>query len=92
MAQRALGISTVEELLRYWAQDWYRHHEDVREFFSDKPGRLLEFDIEKDDPQRIAEFVKADFAIDPRFYSRSNRTSPKRQRFAKLPNYLVKVR
>jgi hypothetical protein len=87
--QQALGISTMEGLLLYWAQDWHDHHKKVREFFANKPGKLLVFDIEKDDPQKIADFVKADFAIDPGHYSGSNETDATRRRFHQLPPYLL---
>jgi hypothetical protein len=86
--KEARGISTTEALLRFWAEDWHRHVNDVRAFFADKPGQLLVFDIEKDDPNRLVEFLRADFDLDARHYGSSNE-SPTRKRFTKLPHYLV---
>ena len=88
---KARGISTLEELLLAWTVDWHRHARDVRAFFADKPGQLIVFDIERDDPRRIAEFVKADFTLDPACYARSNETKSEKKRFATLPNYLVRT-
>lgn len=85
--QAFLGIHTVEEMLLHWTLDWSRHLKEVQEFFSDKPGQLLVFDIEKDDPARIVEFLKADFTLDSRHFVRSNETQ--RRRYERLPNYLV---
>jgi hypothetical protein len=87
--QRALGIGTIEELLRHWAIDWHSHHRAVREFFADKPGRLLVFDIENDDPQMIARFIAADYAIDPSHYARRHATRAERRLFKRLPDYLL---
>lgn len=64
----ARGIKTDEELAAYWRADWERHHRRVAEFFADKPGQLLVFDIEKDGPERIAEFVKGHYKLDTRHY------------------------
>jgi len=64
----------------------------VQEFFSDKPGQLLVFDIERDHPKKLVDFLQADFELDPRHYTRSNETNSKHRRFVTLPNYLVRFR
>lgn len=88
--QQALGISTLEELLLHWSLDWSQHMKDVKAFFADKPGQLLVFNIERDDPKNIVDFVYPEFALDARHYARSNEGRSQGKRFVSLPNYLVR--
>ena len=44
------------ELEKCWKNHWHTHLESVREYFSGRPEALLEFDIEKDDLNKIISF------------------------------------
>lgn len=58
---RALGVETEEEVVAAWSADWDRHHAEVLEFFADKPGRLLVYDIKTSKPQEMVDFLSPDF-------------------------------
>jgi len=83
---KALGVQTEEEVVAHWSAEWDRHHQEVQEFFADKPGRLLVYDIKNSKPQEMVDFLSPDFLtrvedfrhegdtahVDPEFY-RGNR-------------------
>ena len=54
------NCSSKEELIDLWKDEWNKHHQDVLEYFSDRPDDLLVFDIEKDSLDKIKEFFKKD--------------------------------
>lgn len=58
---RALGVETEEEVVARWSAEWDRHHAEVKEFFADKPGRLLVYDIKNSKPQEMVDFLAPDF-------------------------------
>jgi len=66
--QAAIGAPTREALVGYWADEWERHHFRVRNFFSGR-GRLVEFNIETDGPEKLAAAMP-EFNLDPRLYQR----------------------
>jgi len=66
--QAAIGAPTREALVSYWADDWDRHHFRVRNFFSGR-GRLVEFNIETDGPEKLVKAMP-EFSLDPRLYQR----------------------
>lgn len=49
------GAATQEELLAIWSREWDAHLADARAYFADKPGQLVEFNIETDDPQKLVD-------------------------------------
>jgi hypothetical protein len=51
------------EILRRWAEDWDRHHEAVEAFFADKPGQLCVYNIETDEPAKLAAFLAPSYTI-----------------------------
>lgn len=65
---RAYGIEGPDAVETMWREMWDAHHREVRAFFADKPGQLLDFDIETQGPEVIAEFVKEHYTLDPRHY------------------------
>jgi len=72
--KQAYGVSSKEEVTARWRDDWDRHHERVRHFFSGSPYRLLVFDIEQDPPERLtAAFPQISF--DMTKYGRRGDTS-----------------
>ena len=42
------GLSSREDLLQKWRDDWYRHHQAVIQYFTERKDDLLVFDIEQD--------------------------------------------
>ncbi|WBU63536.1 hypothetical protein [Paracoccus aerodenitrificans] len=58
---RALRLRNENEVIQQWSEDWDRHHRSVVDYFADKPGRLLVFDINKSNPQELVNFLAADF-------------------------------
>ena len=72
-----------------WTVDWNTHLRDVKTFFVDKPSQLLVFDIERDDANKIVEFLKTDFALDVSQYATSNETLNRHRRFATVPSYFI---
>ncbi len=86
------GLPTSGDVIAQWGRDWDEHLGDVRGFFANRPDQLLEFDIEKDDPQRLVDFLAADFLLDAKHYRQSNRSSPARSRYVLEGGRVVKVR
>ncbi|SOC56922.1 Predicted O-linked N-acetylglucosamine transferase, SPINDLY family [Chromohalobacter canadensis] len=66
---------TETELLEYWKNEWIEHHKNVINFFESKGANFLVYDIEKDTPDKIKEFLKRDYKIDVRHFGQHNKTS-----------------
>lgn len=47
-------------LIECWEKEWNAHHMDVKNFFADKPGKLLKFNIQTDPPKVLADFFSLD--------------------------------
>lgn len=62
------GLTTPEEVEDLWRRQWRTHHARVREFFKDKPGLLLEFDIEKHGGEELSAFLAPHFKTDASVY------------------------
>lgn len=45
---KALGLKTFEEVQQAWREAWDRQHEGLRAFMADKPGQLIEYNIDTD--------------------------------------------
>lgn len=56
-------LSSTEALIRYWQDDWDRHHNEVRSFFAHR-GRLVEFNIEQDNAQTLISAIP-ELNLDP---------------------------
>ena len=54
----ALKLKSEDDLENYWSNDFDRHHERVRKFFSQFPERLIEYDIDSDPVSKL-------FGVDP---------------------------
>lgn len=48
--------NTQEALNQCWREHWDEHTSNVREYFTNRPEDLLEFDLDKDGPEKIADF------------------------------------
>lgn len=67
---------TKEELNNKWKKDFYEHKKNVIDYFTDKPGKLLIFDIEKDIPEKINDFFP-ELKLNKEFYKHINKTTIK---------------
>ena len=65
---RALGNSDEDATIDYWSKMWDRHHEDVQNYFADKSGRLIVYDIKKDHSQKMVDFLSPDFATKAKLF------------------------
>lgn len=52
--------SRINDIVSIWKRDYYRHLNDVRKYFSNRPNDLLEYNIETDSVDKIQEFFKDD--------------------------------
>lgn len=68
---KTLGIER-KSLVYLWEQQFADHVGNVREYFSNRPKQLLEFDIESGDPAAIADFLASDYDIDPGHWGQYN--------------------
>lgn len=62
------------EVLQMWSDEWDEHYSAVLEYFKDRPNDLLVFDIDNDKPEKICEFFKEYFRLDPKLYEHKNRS------------------
>jgi hypothetical protein len=60
----------VESLPLMWSREWDDHHADVRRYFENRPEDLVVFDIERDQPQKLADF----FGLSPRGFRHLGKT------------------
>lgn len=52
------------EIMTRWKRSWEDHHRSVREYFDDKPGKLLEFELGVDHGEKLQEFFAPDISLD----------------------------
>lgn len=64
---------TKKELNQIWEKDYYNHKNNVINYFSDKPNKLLIFDIEKDSIQKINDFFP-ELQLNTRHYKHEGKT------------------
>lgn len=65
---------TEAELIERWSQEWDEHHAAVIEYFKDRPQDLLIFNIDTDSPEKICDFFKDIYELDPSLYGHHNKT------------------
>jgi hypothetical protein len=84
-AASALGLSSHDAVADLWRQQFVAHNAEVRSYFAARPeARFLEYDLDADEPQQIADFLAEDFRINVAAWGRSNVTRDEtRQRAAK---------
>ena len=61
-AQRVMrqrNIDSIEKLAESWREEWDAHLADVRAFMADRPGQLVEFDIDADSVEALVERLPA---------------------------------
>jgi glycogen synthase len=69
---------TKDELIDKWSQEWDKHHAEVLEHFKDRPQDLLIFHVGQDSPEKICEFFKDYFHLNPELYKHLNKTPASR--------------
>jgi len=65
---------TKQELNQKWKDDFYNHKKNVITYFSDKPNKLLIYDIEKDSPQKINDFFP-EHQLNTKHYTHEHKTA-----------------
>jgi len=60
-----------------WSTQFDTHHADARAYFRGNPN-FIEFDIERDAPQCLADLLTPDFTISPELWGQHNAGGPKR--------------
>ena len=60
------------QLLDKWRLEWDNHHKEVKEYFKGREDDLLIFNIEKDDPQKIVDFLKNFYALNKDEFLKTN--------------------
>lgn len=73
----ALYNESEEQVFVRWARDFDTHHANVRSYFANKPGRLVDFDIAADPISKITDFFSSDFRLDPVHWGHAHKTSDK---------------
>jgi len=59
---------SIEEVVARWSKEWDEHHAAVQEYFKDRPNDLLVFNIEKDNPQKLVDFLADSYDLDAQHY------------------------
>ena len=70
---------TADQVKRGWAHMYDVHHSEVEAFFDDNP-RFLRFDIDRDDPQNVADWLCPDFDVNIAHWGHYNRGASERAR------------
>jgi len=52
---RQRGTDSAEEIVAAWREEWDNHLANVRAFMADRPGQLVEFDLDNDPVQVLVE-------------------------------------
>ncbi|MCA0042658.1 sulfotransferase [Celeribacter litoreus] len=78
--QRCCKLAGVgeAEMIEMWGGYYDRHSSEVRAYFSEADARFLEFDLDRDTPERIAEWLSPDFSVDVRQWGHHNRNQQSR--------------
>jgi len=50
---RQRGVATAEQVADIWRSEWDEHHADVRAAMKDRPGQLIEFNLDRDPVQKL---------------------------------------
>ena len=65
---------TEEEVVEIWDLEWDKHINNVKDFFKDKPDKLIIYNIEKDSIHKIINFFKNDLKLDSKLYKHLGKT------------------
>jgi hypothetical protein len=72
---------TPEQVINKWGNDWDNHLANVRSFFKDTPDRLVEYNIETEDINKISAFLKnaEGLTLQNRHYVKFGKTNSKKK-------------
>ncbi|MBX9733046.1 MAG: hypothetical protein K2X37_03210 [Chitinophagaceae bacterium] len=70
-----LQNKSKEQILAQWSKEWDEHTQAVIKYFKNRPNDLIVFNIEKDSPEKLTEFFKDYFVLDPKLYAHKNQSS-----------------
>ncbi len=73
---RANGM-THDEVIQGWSAMYDVHHAEVEAYFEGN-DRFLRFDIDRDDPQTVADFLAPDFSVNLAHWGHYNQQAPNR--------------
>lgn len=73
--RKGMKFETIDQVLDRWSEEWDQHHAEVQEFFKDQPEKLLIYNIEIDNPDRLVEFLAPDFETDSSYFGHEGKTS-----------------
>lgn len=59
------GLSDPRDLLERWSAEWDAHLAAVRAHFADRPGRLIEFAVDRQPVDDLARALAPRFTLDP---------------------------
>ena len=62
------GTRDVLGVIDRWRQSWAAHHADVRNFFADKPGSYLEYNLDMDKPQKLSQHFAKELSLNPSLF------------------------
>jgi len=78
------GLADDQAVIQLWRSQWDSHHENVQEFFANKPEQLIVFDIDKHTGADLAVALETHLPLDPALWSHEGKTTPQQERDAKL--------
>jgi hypothetical protein len=58
------GTHDPIEIMQRWKKSWQDHHDAVRAYFADKPGKLVEFELGVDDGEKLKDFFAPEIDLD----------------------------
>ncbi|MEL7026103.1 MAG: sulfotransferase [Pseudomonadota bacterium] len=61
-------------VLQQWKDDWFSHIDAVRTYFADRPGKLIEFDLDRDDAQALTLRFDGILNLNPKKWGHHGRT------------------
>ncbi len=70
---------SADEVKQGWAHMYDVHHAEVQDYFDGNP-RFLRFDIDRDDPKAVADWLSPDFDVNIAHWGHYNRGASKRAR------------
>lgn len=72
--RQGLGLATIDETVAVWSRIWDQHHDEAPRFFAQTGQHFLLYDIEKDTPDRLSDFLSPDFQTDPSTFGHEGKT------------------
>jgi hypothetical protein len=75
---RALNLKSIDAVADHWRKLWDAHVADVRAFGAENPGKVIEFDIDKDDIADLCAALPA-YHLDPAIWHDTGRSRGRRR-------------